>query len=599
MKYGKPIRGLATLTALLSCTILGYSGEINFTPVKAPETDEEKRSILVSPSAMVDGEEINIGYQTILRSGEQAGDHVFGQLIDAAGNSLISEDGSKRISNSNDFSSLLNLDSGLFMVSHFESRPGAMYLSELDQNPQTGMLSAVSTRPLNFSGVRGGWVHCAGSVTPWNTHLGGEEYEPDMRQRDPVTGEIDDYYAPMADYYAGDLLELNPYDYGWPIEVKVRSFENATVTKHYAIGRLAIELPYVMPDQRTVYISDDGTNVGFYMFIADRAGDLSAGNLYAMRWQQISAEHGGSARIRWVPLGHADSKVIKRFVDARLSLSDLFDVTDPDEQGRCPAGLTSVNHGHDDGMQECLRVRPGMDTIASRLETRRYAALQGATTELRKGEGITFDPRTSTLYFAVSDLARGMEDFSRNGSPNSKYDVGGPNHIRLPYNACGTVYGMKIQPGFSLGSRYVAQSISGIVEGKMTQAYDPSSPIPAYDPDGPFSASKCSLDGIASPDNLTFMPGYNTLIIGEDTGSGHQNDMVWAYNLSSKKLTRIQTTPYGSETTSPYFYPNINGWAYLMSVVQHPFGESDKEKMNDPAELRGYTGYIGPFPAMD
>jgi hypothetical protein len=64
-------------------------------------------------------------------------------------------------------------------------------------------------------------------------------------------------------------------------------------------------------------------------------------------------------------------------------------------------------------------------------------------------------------------------------------------------------------------------------------------------------------------------------------------------------MVRIQTTPYGSETTSPYFYPNINGFGYLMSVVQHPYGESDEDKLTDPAAAMAYTGYIGPLPPMD
>ncbi|MFZ2225272.1 MAG: hypothetical protein WAV26_11380, partial [Candidatus Deferrimicrobium sp.] len=88
--------------------------------------------------------------------------------------------------------------------------------------------------------------------------------------------------------------------------------------------------------------------------------------------------------------------------------------------------------------------------------------------------------------------------------------------------------------------------------------------------------------------------------IGEDTGDGHQNDAVWAYNVTSKTLTRIETTPYGSETTGVYFYPNIHGWAYIMSVIQHPYGESDSDQTTPGSEAtRGYTGYIGPLPAMN
>ena len=32
------------------------------------------------------------------------------------------------------------------------------------------------------------------------------------------------------------------------------------------MGRAAWELAYVMPDEKTAYLSDDGTNVGFYMY---------------------------------------------------------------------------------------------------------------------------------------------------------------------------------------------------------------------------------------------------------------------------------------------------------------------------------------------
>ena len=110
--------------------------------------------------------------------------------------------------------------------------------------------------------------------------------------------------------------------------------------------------------------------------------------------------------------------------------------------------------------------------------------------------------------------------------------------------------------------------------------------------------NSCHINGLANPDNVTYMSGYDQLIIGEDTGSGHQNDVIWAYDFADQSLTRIQTTPYGAETTSPYWYPNINGWAYLTSVVQHPYGESDGDKDTGAGEARAYTGYMGPFPAV-
>ena len=258
------------ITALIAVGASTHSigGTIEFSETPVPYTDADKRAVQTSEYAVVDGRKVFIDYNVIARSGDAIGHganaNVFGQLIDFDGNDMMAEDGSKVVSNDNDFSSLLTgIDGKLYMVSHFEARPGAMYLTELNQNRRSGHLSAIRTRPLDFSGLRGGWVHCAGSVTPWGTHLGSEEYEPDAKQW--FEGVVSDYNAQMATYFgaspADALTAINPYDYGYPVEVGVKNFKHASVAKHYAMGRVALELAYVMPDQRTAYMTDDGTNV--------------------------------------------------------------------------------------------------------------------------------------------------------------------------------------------------------------------------------------------------------------------------------------------------------------------------------------------------
>ena len=380
---------------------------------------------------------------------------------------------------------------------------------------------------------------------------------------------------------------MNPYNYGYAIETTVSDYDNATVAKHYAMGRMAIELAYVMPDQKTVYISDDGTNVGLYRFEADTPGDLSAGTLYAAVYNETGTTDIGAANLTWVDLGHATGAEIAGIIAAGTKFTDIFDDVDPNN-GTCPEGYTSINCGHEDGNQQCLKVKPGMEKAASRLETRRYAAILGATTEWRKMEGITFNPETKQLYLAMSEIGRGMENNMKGGKADTKYDIGGPNHIKMDsFNTCGGVYALDVD------GDYDAANIYGLVAGIPTHTSYGAANDDNFD-----GTNRCDINGIANPDNITYVPGYNTLIIGEDSGSGHQNDMIWAYNTKSGTLTRIQTTPYGSETTSPYIYPNINGFAYLMSVVQHPYGESDSDKLNDPSDARAYTGYIGPFPAM-
>ena len=70
---------------------------------------------------------------------------------------------------------------------------------------------------------------------------------------------------------------FNPYKYGYAVEVAVKGDGSTDVTKQFAMGRSAFELAYVMPDRKTVYYSDDGTNVGLFMFVADVAGPAHLG----------------------------------------------------------------------------------------------------------------------------------------------------------------------------------------------------------------------------------------------------------------------------------------------------------------------------------
>jgi hypothetical protein len=88
---------------------------------------------------------------------------------------------------------------------------------------------------------------CAGSVSPWNTHLGGEEYEPDARAFEEATclratecgngslekldlgsyGSIMSYLPylgldPTTATLADVRSRFNPYLYGHTIEIIVK-----------------------------------------------------------------------------------------------------------------------------------------------------------------------------------------------------------------------------------------------------------------------------------------------------------------------------------------------------------------------------------------
>ncbi|MCU7809060.1 MAG: DUF839 domain-containing protein, partial [Candidatus Thiodiazotropha sp. (ex Semelilucina semeliformis)] len=220
----------------------------------------------------------------------------------------------------------------------------------------------------------------------------------------------------------------------------------------------------------------------------------------------------------------------------------------------------------------------------SRLETRLYAGYRGATTEFRKEEGITFNPDDNILYVAMSELERGMMD------NDPTYDLGGPNHIRLAGptdNECGAVYGMDVAAGSAyddagnlIDSNYVVETMYGVVVGEE------------------IVENGCTPDNISNPDNITYLPQYGQLVIGEDSGASGDGsnagyfdrdlgNFIWAFDVKSETLTRIATAPAGAETTSPYWNANINGWGYLMMVNQHPDGAESE------------VGYVGPFPQLD
>jgi len=595
----------------------GSSNLLSFTPVAAPVTDADKRQVIATAEALVNGEVVPLSYVTESRSGTEIGDQVFGRMVDQDGNPIHNAaDNSDFISPTNDFSSILTVGAKLFEITHFETQPGGMYVSELAQD-ETGALSITSTRPVDFSGVHGLWNPCAGSITPWNTHLGGEEYPQDGLATDVATTAAEltgGFNTNLLRYLGLDpataTLEqakavFSPYYYGFPVEVAVDEAGATTVTKHYAMGRHAVELGYVMPDQKTVYITDDGTNDSLQMFIATNAGDLSEGRLFAARWFQTSPTggHNGSADIDWIELGEsAKAADVQALVDGGIVFSDIFETETPAADGSCATkGFVSVNVDHSVTGAECLRLKPDMTLAASRLENRRYAAYLGATTEFRKLEGITYNAAGHRLYVSFSELNGGTQDSVIDDAmgmpiPNPR-DVGGPNHIRLAANACGGVFEFVITKNDVIGSDYVAESTRALVEGIWLADPDASNPYP----DGsPFAGKNtCSVSTVANPDNLSFIPGFDTLLIGEDSGPEHQNDAVWALNVGTGELNRILTVPYGAETTGVYFYPNIGGHAYIKAQVQHPYGETDQDQMMSPDDLRSYTGYIGPLPAMN
>ncbi len=589
---------------------------LSFADVGFPKSNAEKHQVRTAGQVNHNGVERQISYTTLLRGGQSASGTAcdaltdanaascYGTIPTANGTPMTDDNGEIMVSVSQDFASLLKVGTNIFMVSQFESPAASVFVTRINQETGNGVLAASSTQAVDLSSVDGLWTTCAGSTTPWNTYLSSEEYPADSKQfatyanwPDSVASATKyDYrnFKAFAKYWNVDITtedaaswtaftgKFTPYFHGFATEISLTEDGTPSLTKHYAMGRHSMELSYVLPDQKTVLLTSDGSSQGFFMFIADTAGDLSAGTLYAMRIYQTSGtDQVLSGDIEWISLGHATNDDIRPYLHPesngpRLTFADMFDEGTRDGGGACPAT-------HKDIFGDCLQVKAGMEKAASRLETTRYAAYMGATLEMNKEEGVTFDPDTRRVYLSISDVTSTMTDVG----------AAGPNHIQSMVNRCGTVFTLDVGPwadaNGTIVSEYAPLNIHPLVQGVPT----------SYPAGSPYEGNSCSINGIASPDNVTYLPKYNTLIIGEDT-SRHQNDAVWAFHTLTGKLTRIMTTPYGSETTSPYWVPDLNGFGYLMTAVQHPYGESDEDKATDTGATgtESWIGVFGPFPAL-
>lgn len=478
--------------------------------------------------------------------------------------------------------------------------PAAMSLARLDQDKKTGALKVATYDNIGFASVEGLWIPCAASLSPWNTHLGSEEYEPDAKVRGggAKAGDSDDTtdIDSFSQYFFGDKAKANPYRYGLLPEVRVKRNGGYDATKHYALGRFARELAEVMPDKRTVYMGDDGVATGLFMFVAKRPGDLSEGTLYAAKWQQTSDQHGGAADLGWVKLGSASDEEIRALVEGGIRFGDIFDASNTDPNDSSYKKVRTYTG------TEWLRLKPGMEKAAAFLETRRYAAYLGATTEFTKMEGVSHDPKKTQSYNGKAFVVISRIETTMLADAKAPRD-----DIKLPENMGGAIYEMELVGGVAdsagapIKSQYAAKHMRSIPELLGGWLGRDAAGKEIKDAEG----NRCAQDQVCGGDNLKFSPAARTLFVGEDTGR-RNNNYVWAFNLETRKLSRILSTPMGAEATGLQVVENAKGYSYLMSNFQHP-GESnigsytgaDKPQVLDALNRnwnnrqRAAIGYIG------
>ncbi len=245
---------------------------------------------------------------------------------------------------------------GYLSINH-ETDPGGVSMLNIRYDESVGLWKVDSAQAIDFSSVGGTIRNCSGTVTPWNTIVTCEE---DYGKNSDGNG--DGYF-----------------DIGWcteidPITKKIKDYGTGKPQKLWALGRISHENVVVDPiDKKTVYFGEDEGDGAVYKFIADKAGDLSAGKLYTLVLDSVytGGDYKGSTG-KWVVVPNT--------------------------------------------------------TIAERNDTKKLTLALGAT-KFAGVEDVEISPLNQFIYFAVKGAGR-VYRFKDNGSVISNFEtfLGGLNY---------------------------------------------------------------------------------------------------------------------------------------------------------------------------
>ena len=447
-------------------------------------------------------------YQVILQSGDAMTEGGF------AGGIYAADDGAQiHLSKKPDYNAFVPVaadGSHGYLYTAWEDRPAGLSQLEIEWNTTSSEWNVLSSKMLNLSSINGGWVFCFGSMSPWGSPLFSEELYFDDTQ----------YWNDDSFRYHSDQSQLenylghypNPYDYGYIVEIEDASTTEPDFIKHLAMGRFSHENAAVMPDERTVYLTDDGYDTVLFKFIADTAGDLSAGTLYAAQVAQDDTRDSAITGfdVEWVEMAASSNSEIQNWVD------QYDGITTEDFSGGQNSYITDeeINDWAEGRLNQDLNedgtVGYALDDRVAFLESRKAAAALGASDEWNKMEGVAFNANApENLYLAMSNIGYGMSD--------------GQGDIDVTQNSCGIVYRM------SLKGEWDVKRIEPVISG------------------GPYTSSarnECDVNNLAGPDNLLVL-NDGRVLIGEDT-SKHESNMVWLWGEQSEPLERNESLTMNS-----------------------------------------------------
>jgi len=417
--------------------------------------------------------------------------------------------------------------------------------------------------------VKGTFNNCAGGLTPWGTHLSGEENfnqyfntEGTMPTGPSFGGEKDSYSRYGIAPAAGDprkwhtvderfdlAVEPNePHRFGWVVEVDPTS-PGAAPVKHTMLGRFKHEGANVVVAKNgrvVVYMGDDERFDYVYKFVS---------------------------REKFDPRGTAKAK---RHNKTLLTKGTLY-------VGRFTGD--GLDDGVSDGAVEWIRLcsdtRSFVDgmTVEEVLVFTRLAADKVGPTKMDRPEDVEVNPVNKRVYVALtnnSNRVAGTEDEANPVTESGTRTSPGAPLETKPGNRNG--YVLEIRPTGGDHAKPTARWNLFLVCG------DPESPETYF---AGFDKSKVSR--ISCPDNLAFDSAGN-LWISTDGASAPlgQNDGLFRVPVAGPDRGKVQcfaTMPKGAECCGPFLF---DGDRSVFFAPQHP-GEMSGASFDAPASTWPHT----------
>ncbi|WP_442781032.1 alkaline phosphatase PhoX [Alteromonas sp. a30] len=463
----------------------------------------------------------------------QQGDTYEGKLAEGLGNIYNLAGDTLILENQNpDFNGYVPAGEGKgYLFTNWEMYPGGMSRLSIEKQAD-GTWNITDAMMVDFSPIKGTAANCFGSVTPWGTPLSSEEWivestvnsTTDASWNDPA--QVNDSTTRLSNMWSLTAPDSpNPYDYGYIVEVTAPDAASPVPVKHFTLGRYEHENATVMPDGRTVYLSQDDTGGVLFKFIADVANDLSAGTLYGAKLTQDAGVDDPATTgfdVEWVELAHGDNATIQAWIadfngigtdDYVEGETSYMTVADVEAWAAGAATYPTVANGGG-------KVTAGepMDNRAVFLESRAAAKAKGATAEWRKLEGISINTKRAQeavegidtipgelvqkawVYFGISDI------------DNTMIDDEGDMQLSDRVKDCGGVYRAQ------LGENYNISRIEPLVMGATYRS-------------SLSGASRCDVEQLSQPDNVIVLED-GRIVIGED--GFQENNTLWMYEPVEK-----------------------------------------------------------------